>query len=269
MSIIKGVDVHQVDASVDAGRYLITRNGIFSIYLNRMVGTYRERNGVRMGFGRVDIGNSGYLNIGKLIAAVYNAVPYTVTSRVFAKDGNYCNVCPENIEVIEQMNAVQKVDLKGVDANLIDSNIPEGYYTILKGGVYSHRINSMIGKYRKKNGLILDFGMVELGRGSTYNVGKLIAAAYNGVPYRKFDISLPRDGNYKNICPENIFIVSRSVYCGKTFEPFHKENTKISAADVLIIRESKESNISLSKKYGVSHMQISRIKRGLDRINVV
>ena len=266
MATIKGVDAHQVDATIPAGKYLITPNGLFSVYAQAMVGVYHIKDGVRMNFGRVAINKKDYYSIGKLIAAVYNGVPYTKMSKVSARDGDYTNVCPENIVVVDYSNSQIKADVKGVDAHRIDPKIAEGEYYILKGGVYSMKRQSMVGKYRMKKGLNVDFGVVELGRGKSYGVGKLIAAAYNGVPYKKYDVALARDGDFTNICPENIVTMSRNTYSGKTLQPYQK--AKVSDEDVLIIRASAESNTSLGKKYGVSEMQISRIKRRIDRTKI-
>jgi hypothetical protein len=268
MEIPSGIDANTIDSNVPKGEYLILRNGIYSVRLERMVGRMRIVKGIARDFGRVDFGRNRTYNIGKLIAAAYNDVPYSTRSAVEARDGDFTNICPKNVIVKGNAGCIPIKDLKGVDAHTIDPNIPEGNYTILRGGVYSHKTERMIGKLRIVKGLIVNFGMVEMGRGNTFNVGPLIAAAYNGIPYQKYNIAAARDGNYTNICPENIVIITRSTYGGKTFGPYQKLNMKVSDEDVKVIRESTETNTALGKKYGVSEMQISRIRRFIDRTKV-
>jgi hypothetical protein len=226
------------------------------------------KNGAPIGFGRIEFGSHGSYNVGKLIAAAYNDVPYTVASRIYAIDGNYRNVCPENIGIVGRRVTNMGNTEKGVDVNRVIPSVPPGCYTVLKGGLYSLRSARMVGKYRIKKGLYMDFGNVEMGKGSTYNVGKLIAAAYNGIPYDKNSVTVARDGNFQNVCPENIVIFNRTTFNGKALEAYQQQNTKIHDDEIPLIRASTATNTALAKQYGVSEMQISRIRRFENRTKV-
>jgi hypothetical protein len=147
---------------------------------------------------------------------------------------------------------------KGVDVNRVIPSVPPGCYTVLKGGLYSLRSARMVGKYRIKKGLYMDFGNVEMGKGSTYN----------GSPYDKNSVTVARDGNFQNVCPENIVIFNRTTFNGKALEAYQQQNTKIHDDEIPLIRASTATNTALAKQYGVSEMQISRIRRFENRTKV-
>jgi hypothetical protein len=63
-------------------------------------------------------------------------------------------------------------------------------------------------------------------------------------------------------------MITRSTYGGKMFAPRQNLNRKVSDEDVKVIRASTATNTALGKQYGVSEMQISRIRRFIDRTKV-
>jgi LysM repeat protein len=149
--------------------------------------------------------------------------------------------------VISEKGRIYRIKALNKKEALALENNPEKPY--VRESKYQVYVNKSRGRWSQV-GLINDNG-----RFMTAAVEKLLCTAFELWPDKKKNMAITfKDNNPNNIQTNNI-----------EFEPWKPRNSKLSTNDVKEIKKKINSGMALnkiSKEYGVSDMQISRIKSG-------
>ena len=147
----------------------------------------------------------------------------------------------------------------------------DGYKACSDGFIYSTH-NWRGAPIRKMKGIESEHGYLRVTLKTSKNnnrrlpVHVLICSSFHGIKPSENHEVRHLDGDRKNNKPENLAwgtksenAIDRSSH-GLKFGR-HGNNQKLTESDVIKIRESKKTNVELSKIYGVSDVSISNIKK--------